>query len=175
MENKKSNKGLIIALICGIIVILILIGIIIGMAMNNNDDEDDDYTPKSKENSSIFWENINKDEDVKSKEEVSKNKDEENIRKVLEKFGKYFYEEYYYDSIETQKNKFLSRYSTIGIKIDLNNLNRLSQSILSKKELEYFDKALQVCDSTSTKVVIYPKGDFGKADYDMEVIMECDL
>lgn len=94
----------------------------------------------------------------------------------LENAGKNFYENFYYNQVgsnESEKKDFLSRYATIGIKIDLENLARTSENqdeLLSKFVNK---KTGQECNKANTKVTIYPKDPYGQKDYTIESTIDC--
>lgn len=101
---------------------------------------------------------------------------EDKLNKSLEKMGKDFYENYYYDQVgstDEERATFVSEYETIGIKINLENLSR--QNDTNKKLAEEFvnDKTNKKCDTSNTKVTIYPQKPYGKTDYKIETILDC--
>ena len=104
------------------------------------------------------------------------NNEEKKLTSELETLGKNFYESFYYDQIgsnDEERSKFLSKYSTIGIKVDLDNLSR---TLDNKEEiLKKFvnSKTKQECNKTNTKITIYPKDPYKKSDYKLEVILDC--
>ena len=100
------------------------------------------------------------------------------LEKLLTDMAKDFYENYYYDQTgktEEERTEFLSKYSKIGIKINLENL-ALYDNNKNKKTIEsefVNSKTNEPCSEKTTKAVIYPKGNFKKANYDIEVILDC--
>jgi len=131
---------------------------------------------KNNEESKQKIENIFKkdDENVKTEEKKDNKVDIEYKKTLLEnellEIGKYFYEDYYYQSIIIYGKKpqsFLADFKDIGIKINLLNLANLS------KYKEKIDKDFKNCDSKETKVTIYPKDPYGSGDYEIEVSLSC--
>ena len=104
-----------------------------------------------------------------------RNDDQKNLTKELETLGAKFYEDFYYDHIgsnDEERSNFLSRYSTIGIKVDLDNLAR---TLDNKDEiLARFvnSKTKEDCNRTNTKVTIYPQDPYGKTNYKIEVTLD---
>ncbi len=96
---------------------------------------------------------------------------------TLKDMGKDFYENYYYE--RTGKNgeerkTFLSKYSSTGIKIDLENLGRYNGQSNKGKVAELVDPDNKnVCDAKNTKVIIMPKEGYGKTDYEIKVELDC--
>lgn len=107
---------------------------------------------------------------------TSKN-EEKNLEGLLEEMGRDFYENYYYDQTGTtdeEKAEFLSRYATIGIKINLDNLGRYNSEANEEKIAEFVNPDTnESCDKENTRVIIYPKENYGKTDYDIEVELIC--
>lgn len=168
-----KNKGLIIGLVSGLLIIILILGIVMGFLINHGD-EDDDYSSKSKDEVKE-----KKDESNILEEHENKKFNSKNSEKVLKKIGKYWYENFYYDSIgyELGENvkSFLGKYSDIGIKVDLENMKKSIQAedVLSIKELDSYEEMMNVCNQSDTMIVIYPKGEFNKTDYDIEIKLQC--
>ena len=101
---------------------------------------------------------------------------EAKLTKELEDVGRNFYEEFYYKQVgnsDSDKSEFLSKFSTIGIKIDLENLARTSdnQEELLKKFVN--KKTGEECNKNNTKITIYPKDPYGQKDYTIETTIDC--
>lgn len=110
----------------------------------------------------------------KEQEETQKDK----LNGYLSELGKSFYEDYYYDAIESKnedaKRDFLSKFKDIGIKVDLDNLSRYNGNGLEEKTKEFKNEMKnEECNSKDTKVIIYPKEPYGKTDYELESVLEC--
>ncbi|MBE6147426.1 MAG: hypothetical protein E7168_03735 [Firmicutes bacterium] len=92
-------------------------------------------------------------------------------RNYLEKTGRSFYEDYYYqqlDELNINLAEFLSNFEKTGISIDLNIM--IEKSFKTSKEIE---KKLENCDLKKTKIIIYPQVPYGKKDYDFELRITC--
>ena len=104
------------------------------------------------------------------------NDNKKQLTKELENVGKNFYENYYYDKVgkdEKERPSLLSKYSTRGIKVDLENL---ASSSGNKDELlnKFVNKKTkEKCNEINTKVTIYPKDPYGRKDYTIEVELDC--
>lgn len=102
---------------------------------------------------------------------------EKEFTNIIEKMGRDYYENYYYEQSGNninEKKDFLSRFSTIGIKIDLENLGRYNDQINKEKIAELVNPdTKEACNATNTKVIIKPKEGYQKTDYDIEVILDC--
>jgi len=101
---------------------------------------------------------------------------EEKLTKRLEELGVSFYEEFYYKQVGTSDEKraeFLKKYSSIGIKVDLNNLARYNGD--SETVLKEFinNKTDKECDKNNSRVIIYPQEPYGKKSYKIEVELDC--
>ena len=103
---------------------------------------------------------------------------EKNLEKLLKDMGSDFYENFYYEQTgktDEEKKSFLSKYTTVGIKINLTNLalynDNKNKEIIEENFIN--KKSDNICDEEETKVIIYPKQDYKKSDYDIEVILKC--
>lgn len=88
----------------------------------------------------------------------------------MKTMGKDFYENFYYKQLNGGKadtTSFLSKYSAIGIKVNLDNLGRYTNSN------DDMIKELKDCDGEKTRAVIYPQDPYGKTDYKLEVELDC--
>lgn len=108
---------------------------------------------------------------------MNKNNNQKELEKSLEEMGRDFYENFYYDQIggsADERTSLLSKFTTVGIKIDLDNLGRYNNGEYKEKISEFKNKKTkEKCSKTDTKVVVYPKSPFGKTDYKMEIELEC--
>ncbi len=106
-----------------------------------------------------------------------KKSNEKGLESSLNKMGSSFYENFYYEQIGSSaddRTSLLSKFSTIGIKIDLENLGRYNDGEF-KKDIKEFKNSLtgEKCNQTKTKVIIYPKSPYGKTDYKIETELSC--
>lgn len=85
---------------------------------------------------------------------------------VLKTAGESFYENFYYKQIKSDQASYLKNFEYIGIKISLENLERVETSLTSIN-------SLSSCNKQKTKVIIYPKAPFGRKDYIIEVELDC--
>lgn len=104
------------------------------------------------------------------------NNQEKELTKELETIGRNFYEDFYYSQIgenDEERATFLSKYSTIGIKVDLENLARTLDN--KEETLAKFvnKKTKQSCHLTNSKVTIYPQDPYGKTNYKIDVTLDC--
>lgn len=101
----------------------------------------------------------------------------EKYERYLKEMGKDFWENYFYDTIkEGERNDFLSKYQSIGIKVDLDSLGRYKSETNKEKIAEMINpETKEACNHSGTRVIIYPKGGFSKAEYDLEVEIDCGL
>lgn len=102
---------------------------------------------------------------------------EEKIKKELEKIGKDFYENFYYDSF-LESNSTVAKYQDIGIKFDLDNISRLLS--IKGKKADNIQELIEgtngiLCSSKETMVIFYPKEPFGKSDYTILVELSCTI
>lgn len=114
---------------------------------------------------------------------INKNDKEADNTKQLEAYmkemGKYFYEDFYYPSVSKSKTdeltKFLSEYSSLGIKANLGVLLRFDGDKYSSYEEQFVNaKTNDACDKTKTMVIFYPQEPYGATDYKMEIVLSCD-
>ena len=95
----------------------------------------------------------------------------------LSELGTDFYENFYYDKLgssQEEREEVLKKFTDKGIKIDLDNLFRVnSDNSEDLKSLFVNKKTGSACDTKNTKVIIYPKDNFGKKDYKIETVLEC--
>lgn len=95
----------------------------------------------------------------------------------LKEMGKSFYENFYYEQIGSsadERTSLLSKFTNVGIKIDLDNLSRYNDGEF-KEEISKFknNKTNDKCNKTNTRVVIYPKSPYGKTDYTIKTELDC--
>ena len=107
----------------------------------------------------------------------AKKSNETELNKSLEEMGKSFYENFYYEQIGTssdERSSLLSKFTTVGIKIDLDNLGRYENGKF-KDEISKFvnNKTDEKCNKSNTKVTIYPKSPYGKTDYTVKTELDC--
>lgn len=86
-----------------------------------------------------------------------------------------FYKDYYYkqliDAYDNEKLVlFLSYYSDIGIKVDLENLKLYAS--LDNKNISDLD-FINNCNSKKSYVIFYPKEPYEVDDYKTEIILDC--
>lgn len=100
-----------------------------------------------------------------------------NIEKTLKEMGTDFYENFYYENSGENDNDRVNAvkiYKETGIKVSLKSLQQYISSKNNKKSEEFINLKLEdKCDIENTIVIIYPKGDFEKKDYDIKVEMVC--
>lgn len=106
-----------------------------------------------------------------------KRSNEKELETSLTEMGRSFYENFYYEQVGSsadEKTSLLSKFTTIGIKVDLENLERYNDGEFSKSIKEFKNnKTNEKCNKTKTKVVIYPKSPYGKTDYKIEAELDC--
>ena len=108
---------------------------------------------------------------------IKKGGQEASLSKSLESMGKDFYENFYYEQVgstDEERADFLSKYESIGIKINLDNLSRYNEN-KNADEISKFvnEKTKKACDKTNTKVVIYPQKPYNKTSYKIETQLDC--
>lgn len=107
----------------------------------------------------------------------SNRSNESKLESSLTDMGRDFYENFYYKQVgksSEERTDLLSKFTTIGIKIDLENLGRYDNGKYSKDIKEFVNnKTNKKCNKTNTKVVIYPKSPYGKTDYTVEAQLDC--
>ena len=89
--------------------------------------------------------------------------------------GRSFYENFYYEQVGSsadERSTLLSKFTDIGIKVDLDNLSRYNNGEF-KDEISKFKNKNEDCNKTNTKVVIYPKSPYGKTDYTVSTELDC--
>lgn len=96
---------------------------------------------------------------------------------ILREMGKDFYENYYYERTgksDEERKEFLSKYSTTGIKIDLENLARYNGESNKEKVADLVNPDNKnVCDAKNTRVIIIPKEGYKKTDYEIKLELDC--
>ena len=108
---------------------------------------------------------------------IKKGGQEASLSKSLESMGKDFYENFYYTQVgstDEERADFLSKYETIGIKINLDNLSRYDNNKNSDKINKFVNnKTNKVCDRTNTRVIVYPQKPYNKTSYKIETQLDC--
>lgn len=105
------------------------------------------------------------------------NSKERKLKQYLEEMGTSFYEDLYYEQVgknEEERKNFLKDFTDIGLKINLDGLSRYKTEE-NQEKLDAFvsPKTNEPCDSSNTKVIIYPQEPYGKNDYKLETILVC--
>lgn len=96
------------------------------------------------------------------------------LENELKEMGKDFYENFYYDLVvKDHGTDQISKFNTVGIKVDLSNLERYKSDNKEKVEKFVNPKTNQSCNKDETKVVIYPEDPYGKTNYRLETILSC--
>lgn len=108
---------------------------------------------------------------------LGRKSNEKELDSSLKEMGKSFYENFYYEQVGSsadERSSLLSKFTTVGIKIDLDNLGRYNDGEF-KDEIEKFknSKTNDKCNKTNTKVIIYPKSPYGKTDYTVKAELDC--
>lgn len=109
-----------------------------------------------------------------SKEEEKNETPEDKVTSYVEKLGKDFYKEYYYEQMKTihqdDVKTFLNNFGETGIPVTLNlviDLHFKTKEEIDKKLSEYD------CDYEKTKFTIYPKEPYDNNTYKIEPHMSC--
>ena len=103
---------------------------------------------------------------------------EKQLTARLEELGKNFYENYYYNQLgkdDDAKKEFVKGYAHGGIKIDLANIARTNTTEADKIIAEFKNANGDACDTSESKVIIYPKEPYGSKDYTIKVHLECNF
>ncbi len=105
--------------------------------------------------------------EVKNKKELEAN---------LVKLGAAFYEDYYYPSqekIQKDVKEYMAKFEKTGLKINLENLSKISKIDQTLVEKMVNKKTKEKCDFEKTYISIYPQKEYGKKDYKIEVKLIC--
>lgn len=99
------------------------------------------------------------------------------LEKRFEELGTVYYEKYYNLIGEEQRTAHLSKFTTLGIKVDLENLARTvsdTNGLPSKDEIlkEFVNKKGESCNMSS-KIIFYPQEPYGEKDYKIELKLDC--
>jgi len=109
--------------------------------------------------------------------EAKLKKQEEELTELLRGMGEDFYENYYYKMAgETQEEKvsYLSKYSTNGVRINIDNLSRYNSKVNKGKAEKFVNKVSnEKCDLNESIVTIIPKEPYGEKNYDLKVTLIC--
>lgn len=108
---------------------------------------------------------------------LNKKDNQKELETSLTEMGREFYEDFYYEQVGSsadERTNLLSKFTDIGIKVDLDNLGRYKNGEFKEKISEFKNnKTDEKCNKTNTKVVIYPKSPYGKTDYTIKTELEC--
>lgn len=108
----------------------------------------------------------------------SKKSASENVTEYIEKLGKKFYEDYYYQQLSGLKGNhmvedtstFLENFVTSGIPVTLNQV--LELHFKTEKQINKAIKKYQ-CDFETTGFIIYPEPPYEKKSYRIEPHISC--
>lgn len=104
---------------------------------------------------------------------------EAKLSKDLKEIAAVFYEDFYYAQVAGNNDQktvsdFLGKYTTTGVKINLENLGRYESGKYKDKIKEFKNaKTNKDCDLNNTMAVIYPKEPYGKTNYTIETVLDC--
>lgn len=104
---------------------------------------------------------------------------EDESGKLLEQFEKIgldFYENFYYPQTGTttdENEKFLAKYSSTGIKVNLNNL--ISMNYKFEEYGDILAELVEKCDKANTKVIVYPQAPYEQKSYRSEIVTDCNF
>ena len=94
----------------------------------------------------------------------------------METLGKQFYEEFYYPSQEKSQEDikaFIKKFEKTGIKINLENITKISKVDKELVDSMINKKTKKKCDAKNTSVTIIPEKPYGKTNYKIEVTLDC--
>ena len=103
------------------------------------------------------------------------NKDKKVEKQLNDRMGelaKNFYENYYFDQVGSE---FVKGHAENGIKIDLANLARINNSDSQSVLDEFKNTEGKACNTSTSKVTIYPKEPYGKTDYELKIELDCEF
>lgn len=96
------------------------------------------------------------------------------LEKELISLGRNFYENEYYpllSSNENDRKEFLTKLEKIGLNF---NLDFLIKSDSNKKDFKFINsKTNKECDKIKTQVIITPKANYSKKDYNIKAELVC--
>ncbi len=96
------------------------------------------------------------------------------LENELKEIGKDFYENFYYDIVVNNNGvEQISKFNSVGIKVNLDNLQRYKNENADKIKDFVNPKTKEECNKEETKVIIYPQDPYGKENYTMEVQLSC--
>ena len=104
----------------------------------------------------------------------AKNKKE--LEANLVKLGAAFYEDYYHPSqekIQKDVKEYMAKFEKTGLKINLENLSKISKIDQTLVEKMVNKKTKEKCDFEKTYITIYPQDAYGNKDYKVEVKLVC--
>ena len=104
---------------------------------------------------------------------------EARIKRRVKSMGKEFYTEYFWDSLADARSKkelkeVMDKYTNTGFKVRFNTLTTYGSGKW-KKEIDSFELKNKKCNQVKSMVIIYPKKDFGKHDYKIDVVLDCNI
>ena len=94
----------------------------------------------------------------------------------METLGKQFYEEFYYPSQEKSQEDikaFIKKFEKTGIKINLENITKISKVDKELVDSMINKKTKKKCDAKNTSVTIIPEKPYGKTNYKVKVELDC--
>ena len=97
---------------------------------------------------------------------------EKQLNNRMGELAKNFYENYYFDQVGSE---FVKGHAENGIKIDLANLARINNSDSQSVLDEFKNTEGEACNTSTSKVTIYPKEPYGSTNYNVEVELKCDF
>lgn len=104
----------------------------------------------------------------------------EELTQELKTMGEEFYTDFYY--VEISKNKtsdevteFLSKFSDVGVKVNLDNLSRYDSEKNKEKIKKFKNEKNESCNQSTSQAIIYPKSPYGKKDYKVKVELDCNF
>lgn len=160
-EFVKKNKKMVS--IGGVVILAVVAIVLILIMVNNQDNKKSDYAATKND----FAKGFN----------IFERKKITDMENVLIEMGRDFYENLYYEKIantDEERAKAASKFQQLGIKINIDNLSRYKSDV-NKAALDAIvnPSTGEACNKENTMVKIYPKGDFGRTEYDIKVEFDC--
>ena len=99
------------------------------------------------------------------------------ITRKVKAMGVDYYTNYLYDTLAKNRekkdlDKILSRYASVGIKLNLNTLEKYDSGKYAE-EIKTLKTKKKECDKANTKVTIYPVEPYNKTDYNVVIELDC--
>ena len=100
----------------------------------------------------------------------SSSREETKLNQELSDLGSDFYQNFFYQQLTEEE---LKTYASVGKTINLDSLDKYAMTINRNTDMFVNSKTKEGCNTTNSKVTIYPVEPYKNTDFNIVVSLEC--